>query len=674
LQTGRSSHSVVRVSVSGATVVAIALLLAPHVVARYGDRERSPEGANAIAAEPPGLAAQYPGDVGIENDPAVVMVEKFEETSPASVFSRWTDILNGAGMLLTNDVPAGSPGTRSLTIPWVGGGVSNGGHLYKQLAQAIDDTLYVRYYIKYPTSGQYSHNGIWVGGYNPSLAWPNPQAGVKPAGNDRFSAAAEQTHTTLQFDHYDYWMNMHQSNDGSYWGNELLNDPQVTGRTGDWMCVEQMIKLNNPVSASNGEHAIWIDGVKISHLGQGFPTGSWSGGNFNPGAGGTPFEGFRWRSDANLKINYLWLQNYSPNDPAGFSGVMKFDHVVAAKSYIGCLTAPVPPSPPTNVRIVAGLPPAPVATVTVTPATASIQRGATQQLTAVLADAGGNVLTGRTIAWSSSGMGVATVSATGLVTGVAAGSATITATSEGRSDTTAVTVTAPPPTAWPNEPSGFIVIEDTGWETGTLGNWYRIFTSADKPINVAAITGSPIGESRALQIDYPQGHVGGGGTELRYDIPTLHRGTEIYVGYYVQVNSAWQGHNSGINKMVYLHDGGSVFSAMWYEMFGSGSNPLDFYVVNQSGSGPAGFHENVNQITFTRGQWHKVEIYQKQGGANDGIVRVWVDGVLAIDRSDVDTRTTPFDNITISGIWGGIDDRKNQADFMRFDRIRISRR
>jgi hypothetical protein len=47
--------------------------------------------------------------------------------------------------------------------------------------------------------------------------------------------------------------------------------------------------------------------------------------------------------------------------------------------------------------------------------------------------------------------------------------------------------------------------------------------------------------------------------------------------------------------------------------------------------------------------------------------------VLAVNRSDVDTRSTPIDNITISGIWGGVGDSKNQADYMRFDRIRISR-
>ena len=308
------------------------------------------------SAQPPaqGIAALYPGDAGIETHPDVVFVEKFEENTLTDLFTRWTDILNGPKMVFDADVPLGSSGMRSLNIPWVGGGVNNGGHLYKQLSPAIDDTLYVRYYIKYPTNGQHHHEGIWVGGYNPPLAWPNPQAGVKPAGNDRFSAAAEQSHSTLRFDHYDYWMNMRASPDGSYWGNTLLNNPNVLGREGQWMCVEHMIKLNNPVTASNGEHAIWLDGVKVSHVGLGFPNGSWTWGNFTQNPSGSPFEGLRWRNNANLKLNYIWLQNYSPDDPAGFTSSMKFDHVVAAKSYIGCLApgASSPPAPPTGLRVV----------------------------------------------------------------------------------------------------------------------------------------------------------------------------------------------------------------------------------------------------------------------------------------------------------------------------------
>jgi uncharacterized protein YjdB len=94
------------------------------------------------------------------------------------------------------------------------------------------------------------------------------------------------------------------------------------------------------------------------------------------------------------------------------------------------------------VTVVAGTP-VPVATVTVTPNPASVAVGATVQLTATLKDAAGITLTGRTVAWTTSNASFATVnSSTGLVSGVAAGSATITATSEGKSGTSAVTVTS----------------------------------------------------------------------------------------------------------------------------------------------------------------------------------------------------------------------------------------
>src|SRR5437773_3779584 len=87
----------------------------------------------------------------------------------------------------------------------------------------------------------------------------------------------------------------------------------------------------------------------------------------------------------------------------------------------------------------------PVASVAVSPASASVQVGQTVQLAATPRDANGNPLSGRAVSWASSNTAVATVSGSGLVTGVTAGSATITATSEGKSGTSAITVTAPAP-------------------------------------------------------------------------------------------------------------------------------------------------------------------------------------------------------------------------------------
>src|SRR5436309_2711759 len=84
----------------------------------------------------------------------------------------------------------------------------------------------------------------------------------------------------------------------------------------------------------------------------------------------------------------------------------------------------------------------PVAAVTVSPASASLLVGATQQFTAVTKDSAGNTLTGRSVTWASSNTAVAIVSGSGLATGVAGGPATITATSEGQSGTAALTITA----------------------------------------------------------------------------------------------------------------------------------------------------------------------------------------------------------------------------------------
>jgi uncharacterized protein YjdB len=87
--------------------------------------------------------------------------------------------------------------------------------------------------------------------------------------------------------------------------------------------------------------------------------------------------------------------------------------------------------------------PAPVATVSVQPTTSNLTPGQTAALTATLADANGNVLSGRIVTWSSSDPGVATVSQSGVVTAVDAGGATISATSEGHSGGATVTVTVP---------------------------------------------------------------------------------------------------------------------------------------------------------------------------------------------------------------------------------------
>jgi len=81
-----------------------------------------------------------------------------------------------------------------------------------------------------------------------------------------------------------------------------------------------------------------------------------------------------------------------------------------------------------------------VAKITVAANATSLSVGQTTQVNATVYDASDAVLTSRAVTWSSSNAGIATVSASGVVTAVAQGSVTITGTSEGAKASVTITV------------------------------------------------------------------------------------------------------------------------------------------------------------------------------------------------------------------------------------------
>lgn len=92
-----------------------------------------------------------------------------------------------------------------------------------------------------------------------------------------------------------------------------------------------------------------------------------------------------------------------------------------------------------KITVVAALPPS-ISSITVTPTPAFVVVHGTQQLTAVVRDSVGNVIPGLTVIWQSNNPGVATVSNTGLVTGVANGAVVISANIGGFLGTSNITV------------------------------------------------------------------------------------------------------------------------------------------------------------------------------------------------------------------------------------------
>lgn len=88
--------------------------------------------------------------------------------------------------------------------------------------------------------------------------------------------------------------------------------------------------------------------------------------------------------------------------------------------------------------------PVPVARVIIAPSSITLSVGQTSQLIVTLTDSTGNVLTGRSITYSSSDQLVATVSASGLVTAISEGSATISVSSEGKTASVVVLINPVP--------------------------------------------------------------------------------------------------------------------------------------------------------------------------------------------------------------------------------------
>lgn len=129
--------------------------------------------------------------------------------------------------------------------------------------------------------------------------------------------------------------------------------------------------------------------------------------------------------------------------------------------------------------------PIPIVSVQVAPASASVMVGATVQLTATPKDASGNPLTGRPITWTTGSAATATVSASGLVSGVAEGMTTITATAEGKSGTAQVTVQSPPPIP-------VAIVEVTPASATVAVNATVQLTATPKDANGNPLTGRPV--------------------------------------------------------------------------------------------------------------------------------------------------------------------------------------
>ena len=334
----------------------------------------------------------------------------------------------------------------------------------------------------------------------------------------------------------------------------------------------------------------------------------------------------------------------------------------------------------------------PVASVTVSPASASAPVGQTAQLTATPKDASGTPLAGRVVTWASTNTAIATVNGSGLVTGVAAGSATITATSEGKNGTAAVTVSS--------GGGGVVLFQETFEDNAFAARgWYD-------NTNIVTTTAQHItGSTQAAEMHFTVGSTtpvaGGAARHLFAATSTL------YVSYWVKYSSNWVGsghpyhpheflimsdldgdwdgpsngwlvayiehnyQNGGIPRLA-LQDNKAIntsFGAPPVNLVGVTENRstdgcngvVEANVVATCFNMPPWYNDkevSAPQVWFQpnpgpgyKGDWNHVEVYFQINsvvgglGVADGVMQYWFNGTLVLDRHDILYRTGARPNI-----------------------------
>lgn len=296
--------------------VLLAFLVFPAVVAAAEDRFPN-RAAESVLPSGAGLAASYRADDGVRAHPAVLFADDFED---GEVGALWDDS-DAARSRALSFAPAGSVvcGERCLKVE-ARLGENHGGGLTKWFTSAR--RVFVRFYVRFAGDCDYVHHFVTLRanrGLRGGDKWSGfGGAGVRPAGDERFSTALEpwgnwgRWPAPGKWNFYSYWHEMQASPDGKFWGNSFLPEPQEVIPKERWICTEFLLQHNTPGKA-DGEQAFWIDGRLLGH-----------------------WQGINWRRSEALQANALTLESYVTDRWTKHpTNVVYFDNLVIAREYVG---------------------------------------------------------------------------------------------------------------------------------------------------------------------------------------------------------------------------------------------------------------------------------------------------------------------------------------------------
>jgi hypothetical protein len=320
-----------------------------------------------------GIASRYPNDVGIENDPNVLLADGFESyISPSQLSHRWDHAGPLSHLRIATEPGNFAAGRKSIEMSLSASSTEQAVALTK-LPVPGERILFIRAYEKFDLGfDARGHNGLKFTGQ------ARQQTGIPcvPSyrdGTGKFVFLIQNSYGNRGGENYPgyshiyaYWpfqsgdCGDHWYSDGqvdSQWGLWILYPfqyphfvpmPNWQPLRGVWYCYEFMVKIND-LGIRNGEVAYWINGQL---------KGRWT-------------DLFIRSIDA-LKIDQVWVGLTSPHSTR--LNKKWYDNVVIARQYIGPMVSPTTTPTPTPTRTPTPIPtstppPTPTPTATSTPAT-----------------------------------------------------------------------------------------------------------------------------------------------------------------------------------------------------------------------------------------------------------------------------------------------------------------
>jgi hypothetical protein len=170
-------------------------------------------------------------------------------------------------------------------------------------------------------------------------------------------------------------------------------------------------------------------------------------------------------------------------------------------------------------------------------------------------------------------------------------------------------------------------------------------------------------------IPYPAGFIAGESPGQRNFDFTGTLPTRIFIGMWWRTSNPWQA-QSVQDKVFYVTDvtggGHGLYVAR------NGQAPNNLTITTQTDADNRNL-PTVAQTPVSVGVWHRIELYLTWSTTGNGIAKLWLDGVLQIDRADVRwLNGTGFGRLHINPIWGGIGGIKLQNDVLEYDHVYVS--